>query len=152
MRRRMMMRQEEDEMKEWQLLDTVDFAIDASKEYDLNGITEIFVYGNLLKCASDAISGMQATVNGTGIGLLLDTAKSSASGTYQYGHAKYNGLFWETMASAGAISKTNFSLNASNAKHPYNVRLDVGAANKLNIGASSPAYPIASGTLEIYVR
>lgn len=141
-----------DEKMEWRLLDTVDFAEIESKEYDLDGVTEIFLYGNLLKCESDIASGIRATINGIDIGLILDTAKSSSSAAYQYGYAKYNGLFWDVRVSSPALLKTNYTLNAINARHPYNVPLDVGTVNKLKVSASSSAYLVASGTLEIYVR
>lgn len=153
-RRRMMLmtRMEEDDMtKEWKLLDTVDFAETESKEYDVDGITEIFVQGNLLKCESDTASGMLMKINNVNVGLQLDTAKSSANGTYQHGYAKYNGLFWDVRISTGSNSRANLFGDA-NAKHPYNVVLDVGEASKLNVARSSNAYPIASGTLEIYAR
>lgn len=151
-RRAMMISESEESMKEWKLLDIVDFAGVASKEYDIEEITEIFLYGNLLKCESDVASGMSAKINNIDIGIKLDTAKSSANGVYQYAYAKYNGLFWEVRVSSPSISKANISINSSNAGFPYSVKLDVGTANKLKVGQQNPTYPIASGTLEIYVR
>lgn len=154
MRRRLLAESEETEVvKEWRLLDIIDFSIDKDKTYNVDGVTEIFLQGNLLKCEKDTNSNIAMRVNKTDIGAMLVTNRSSATGNYQHLYAKWNGLFWDIVQSDPAVLKSNLTLTSGSSKRPYNVVMNVGEALELYFSAASAgSYPVESGTVEIYVR
>lgn len=144
--------------KEWVKLATIDFSQTENQKYqfdwtDLDDVTEVFVRGSKVENSTATESGISLKVNGVGVSSQFALNKATGKGAYDYGYARFNGLFWDIRSSNGATSATMITHANTNAKYPYNVILDVGKAKTVTIlTGGGYNYVPNTGTLEVWAK
>ena len=144
--------------KEWVKLATIDFSQTENQKYkfewiDLADVTEVFVRGSKVENSTETDSGMSLKVNDIGVSAQFALNKATGKGAYDYGYARFNGLFWEVRSSNGATSASTITHANTNAKYPYNVIMDVGKAKTVTIiTGGTLTYVPKTGTLEVWVK
>ena len=156
MRRRLMMAMEDDEVKEWNYVASIDFSQMAnanakSEEYSIQA-SEILIIWNDVGNSSTLDSTVPCVLNGENLN--IPVCKSGKSDTLLNGYTRIEllkgiGTFFEV--SAGAVSKDNNSPNAG-LYVPYNLIPIIDEYKTLQIRQPSTQYFATSGTLEIYAR
>ena len=141
--------------REWTVLGDVDISTFGGGSIELTGLenfTEFYVtWGNVM---NESATASQYSLSINDVSISQSAVPISKSGTTIYGwtYARYNGLIWEFQRSVGALSKTNVTLNNTNAMLPYNHPFDVGAATKFELTSPMPAYVPVSGNIKTYGR
>ena len=119
---------------------------------NLNGATEFHVRWSDLQNASDLNSGLNIVVNGIDLcayGVAAVVQKKGSS-IYGWTYFKFDGLFWMTCRSNGAISAQNYTGSVMNTI--YNLKENVGAADTVKFTSPTPGYSPVSGKLEVWAR
>ncbi len=119
---------------------------------NLNGATEFHVRWSDLQNASDLNSGLDIVVNGINLCAYGGAAVVQKKGSSIYGwtHFKFDGLFWMTCRSNGAISAQNYAGSVMNTI--YNLKENVGAADTVKFTSPTTGYSPVSGKLEVWAR
>nr|DAO93418.1 MAG TPA: hypothetical protein [Caudoviricetes sp.] len=119
---------------------------------NLNGATEFHIRWSDLQNASDLNSGLNIVVNGIelcapGVAAVVQKKGSSIFG---WTYFKFDGLFWMTCRSNGAISAQNYKVSYMNTI--YNLKENVGAADTVKFSSPTSGYSPVSGKLEVWAR
>lgn len=158
MRRRLMMAMgmEDEEVKEWNYVASIDFSQMAnanakSEEYSIQA-SEILIIWNDVGNSSALDSTVPCVLNGENFNIPM--CRSGKSGTALSGYTRVEllkgiGTFFEI--SAGAFSKNNDTYNAG-LYVPFNLIPMIDEYKTLQIRQPSTQYFATSGTLKIYAR
>ena len=140
-------------MKEWQLFKTIDFA-NEGEQLEFTGLdfTEIFIITTgLCNPSESTASGMNIIINNNIVAQMSTQPLSGSSERNQQLLLKYNGLFWEQSLTPQS-NNASYYISYANKQAPYSARLNVGKCETLKFAQHAAAYPIQSGTVEIYAR
>ena len=140
---------------QWKLLGETDCSVASGNIVftDLADLTELMIFTDGVENDSDKESGYTLYVNDKQIVPTFPLIKKSGTGNFfVWCYARFNGLVWIPMRSAGATAASNLQLMPSNANLPYNLVMQAGSAKKLEFKAPQPQYVATKGKITIYGR
>lgn len=143
----------DENVKEWQLFKTIDFA-NEGEQLEFTGLdfTEIFIIATgLCNTSESTASGMNIIINNNIVAQMSTQPASGSSEKNQQLLLKYNELFWEQSLTPQS-NNASYYITYSNKQAPYSARLNVGKCETLKFAQHVSAYPIQSGTVEVYAR
>lgn len=154
MRRRMMLTEGDEDMKEWQLFKTIDFS-NEDEQLEFAGVdfSDIFIIATgLCHTKESSNSGMLIKINDNAVAIMTTQPVNGSNTRNQQLLLRYNGLFWEQTLMPMSNNESGYYTSYSSKQAPYSARFNVGKCKKLAFSDTSNLYPISSGTLKIYAR
>lgn len=120
---------------------------------DLDFTEFLFIATGIYNNSTSTNSAVNILINNIKVSA-LDSPKNGGTTTTrnQVLHAKYNGLFWQSLRGMPSNNAEQYYASYGTASMPYAFQTNVGKCTKLAITSNSSTYCWAGGTIKIYAR